>query len=255
AVLFTLIFYLIATPIWQDALFDDVLRLRGLGHILERHRTISETTLCCRGICSGLTITCFQIYALILLQILTLLITLPLNALPIIGTLLYCYINGWIMTWGHQLHYHLEIKEFNVKQSIRFALNNSDDYVMFGMVAVALELVPLANFVFFWTNVVGAALWTADVIIEEQRGASRRLVNPYVNVGGAGIPHYAVRRMNNDSYEKPATKVTVTCTLTETACTTPTPSCIPIGDPCAPENATLCCPSQYGSPRCFFSNH
>ncbi|CAG8733431.1 5904_t:CDS:2, partial [Racocetra fulgida] len=95
------------------------------------------------------------------------------------------------------------IKEFNVKQSIRFALKKHDDYVMFGMVAVALELVPLANFVFFWTNVVGAALWTADVIIEEQRGASRRLVNSHgliANVGGAGIPHYAVQRMNNDSY-------------------------------------------------------
>ncbi|CAG8767502.1 9393_t:CDS:1, partial [Dentiscutata erythropus] len=68
AVLFTLIFYLIVTPIWQDALFDDVLRLRGLGYILERERNISESTLCCRGVYSGLTITCFQIYALVMLQ-------------------------------------------------------------------------------------------------------------------------------------------------------------------------------------------
>ncbi|CAG8590417.1 8391_t:CDS:2, partial [Scutellospora calospora] len=142
-----------------------------------------------------------SIYALILLQILTLLITIPLNAFPIIGTFLYCYINGWIMTWGHQLHYHLEIKEFSVNQSIRFAWRNHEDYVMFGMVAVALELIPIANFVFFWTNVVGAALWTADVIIEEERAISRRLVNYHgliANRGGVGAPHYVVQRMNNN---------------------------------------------------------
>ncbi|KAF0514303.1 Sulfate transporter CysZ [Gigaspora margarita] len=200
AIIFTLIFYLIATPIWQDALFDDVLRLKGLDYVLERQRNISETTLCCRGVHSGLTITCFQIYALIILQVLTLLLTIPLHALPIIGTILYCYINGWIMTWGHQLHYHLEIKEFNVKQSIRFALRNHDDYVMFGMVAVALELIPIANFIFFWTNVVGAALWTADVIIEEQRDASRRLVNPHGLIVNEGGSNYAAQRMNNHVY-------------------------------------------------------
>src|SRR5947208_1031989 len=46
----TVIFYLIITPIWQDALFDDVLRLKGLGHVLEKR---SNTAAVCRAFCSG----------------------------------------------------------------------------------------------------------------------------------------------------------------------------------------------------------
>ncbi|RIA84374.1 hypothetical protein C1645_698694 [Glomus cerebriforme] len=157
--IFTIIFYLIITPIWQDALFDDVLRLKGVGHVLEKRKTTSELTLCCRGFCSGISLAFATIYAIVI----TLLITIPLHAIPIIGTILYCYINGWVMTWGHQLHYHIEIKEWTIKQSLKFAWKNRFDYSMFGCIAVALELIPVANFIFFWTNVVGAALWTADV--------------------------------------------------------------------------------------------
>src|SRR5438874_1812635 len=88
---------------------------------------------------------------------------MPLHAIPVIGTILYCYINGWVMTWGHQIHYHIEIKEWTISQSLRFAWKNRFDYSTFGFFAVALELIPIANLLFFWTNVVGAALWTADV--------------------------------------------------------------------------------------------
>nr|CAG8506331.1 3927_t:CDS:2 [Entrophospora candida] len=120
-----------------NALFDDVLRLRGLNHVLERKGRPSDL-------------------------IITLLITMPLHLFPVIGTLLYCYLNGWIMTWGHQIHYHLEIKHWSVNQSRKFAWRNREDYIEFGAIAVALELIPILNLVFFWTNVVGAALWTAD---------------------------------------------------------------------------------------------
>lgn len=169
SVVLTIIFYLIVTPIWQDALFDDVLRLKGLGHVLEK-RTISDVG--CKGFFSGLTTAFVTIYTLILVQVIALLITLPLHIIPVIGTIIYCIVNGWVMTWGHKIHYHIEIKEWTVKQSLSFAWKNRRDYISFGFVAVALELIPIANFLFFWTNVVGAALWTADMIIEEQRSPS-----------------------------------------------------------------------------------
>ncbi|EXX78166.1 Rrt8p [Rhizophagus irregularis DAOM 197198w] len=98
---------------------------------------------------------------------------MPLHAIPLFGTLIYCYINGWVMAWGHQIHYHVEIKEWSAKQSLKFAWKNRGDYSMFGFVAVALELIPIANLVFLWTNVVGAALWTADIILDEQKLLSR----------------------------------------------------------------------------------
>lgn len=173
----TVIIYLIITPIWQDALFDDVLRLKGVGHVLDKEggKSTSDLLLCCRGICSGLSLLIFQIYALVIFQAITLLITLPLHLLPFVGTILYCYINGWVASWGHQLHYHLEIKGWSVNQSRKFAWKNKGSYIRFGAMAVALELIPIANFLFFWTNVVGAALWTADAIIAEERAAASEI--------------------------------------------------------------------------------
>ncbi|CAG8657237.1 5026_t:CDS:2 [Acaulospora morrowiae] len=201
SVIFTIIFYLIATPFWQDALFDDVLKLRGLGYVLKQQRNISETTLCFRGIGTGMLLALFQVYVLIITQVITLIVTMPLHALPVVGTFIYCYLNAWVMTWGHQLHYHLEIKELNVNQSRKLAWKNRDDYILFGMVAVALELIPIANFLFFWTNVVGAALWTADVLIEERRDELNRSIGftaPFLEEAVV-IPYQAMPNVDNYS--------------------------------------------------------
>jgi hypothetical protein len=69
AAIFTVIFYLIITPIWQDALFDDVLRLKGVGYVLENRRSTSELTICCRGFCSGVALAFIQIYTIVLVQV------------------------------------------------------------------------------------------------------------------------------------------------------------------------------------------
>ncbi|CAH1756818.1 3555_t:CDS:2 [Entrophospora sp. SA101] len=159
----------------ENALFDDVLRLRGLNHVLERKGRPSDL-------------------------IITLLITMPLHLFPVIGTFLYCYLNGWIMTWGHQIHYHLEIKHWSVNQSRKFAWRNREDYIQFGAIAVALELIPILNLVFFWTNVVGAALWTADVSWENDAdgfNGSHTLNDP---TSTSSSSYKAAQRMNNDGY-------------------------------------------------------
>lgn len=41
-------------------------------------------------------------------------------------------------------------------------------YSSFGSVAVGLEMIPLANLLFVWTNIVGSALWVADEIEKEE---------------------------------------------------------------------------------------
>jgi len=158
---FVFIFYLIATPYWQDGLFDDVLRLRGLGPVLDKPKRVSDPILCLRGFKSGFEITVIQVF--------TLVIMLPLHSIPILGTVAYCFINGWPLTWAHQIHYHIEIKEFTVKQSRIFAWDHRKEYFSFGAVGVFLGLIPVLNLIFFWTTIVGAALWTSDVLIEEQK--------------------------------------------------------------------------------------
>ncbi|CAG8449728.1 23785_t:CDS:2 [Cetraspora pellucida] len=163
SLIFILIFYLVATPSWQDKLFDNVLRLKGLGDVLDKRRHINNFVLLFRGIGFGIELTVIQVFLLI--------ITIPINAIPIIGTVLYCIINGWPLAWGHQIYYHMTIKEWTVKKSREFAWKNRYDYISFGAVGMALQLIPVANFIFFWTTIVGAALWTADVLIEEQKAA------------------------------------------------------------------------------------
>jgi len=39
----------------------------------------------------------------------------------------------------------------------------------FGAVAVGLEMIPIANLLFMWTNIVGCALWVADEIERDER--------------------------------------------------------------------------------------
>ncbi|RHZ81322.1 hypothetical protein Glove_121g83 [Diversispora epigaea] len=161
AAIFIIIFNLIATPFWQDALYDDVLKLRGLESLLDGPNNISEATLFCRGIKSGLE--------LIVLQIITLIILLPINSIPFIGTIAYCYINGWPLAWSQQIHYQIDIKGLSVKEARHLAWKDRKDYTRFGAMCVFLQLFPGLNLLFIWTNVVGAALWTSDIIIEERK--------------------------------------------------------------------------------------
>ncbi|KAF8947990.1 hypothetical protein BGZ47_006987 [Haplosporangium gracile] len=154
------LFYLIILPIYQDGLFDRVLKLRGLRHVLEASRG-NDVAKCMRGVNGGLFI--------LLCQIIVLILTLPLNLIPILGQILYATINGWILTFGIRFHYDAEIRNMPVSQSRREAWGRKSEYTSFGAVAVALEMIPIANLLFMWTNIVGCALWVADEIEKEER--------------------------------------------------------------------------------------
>ncbi|CAG8576140.1 11292_t:CDS:2 [Diversispora eburnea] len=127
--IFIVIFNLIATPFWQDALYDDVLKLKGLGSLLEGPSNVSEVTLFCP----------------------------------------YCYINGWPLAWSQQIHYQIDIKGLSVREARHLAWKDRKDYTRFGTVSVFLQLFPGLNLLFIWTNIVGAALWTSDIILEERK--------------------------------------------------------------------------------------
>ncbi|KAG0363360.1 hypothetical protein BG005_001158 [Podila minutissima] len=77
-------------------------------------------------------------------------------------------INGWILTFGLRFHYDAEIRNISVLQSRKEAWARRSEFTKFGSVAVGLELIPLANLLFLWTNIVGAALWVADEIEKEE---------------------------------------------------------------------------------------
>lgn len=56
----------------------------------------------------------------------------------------------------------------------------------FGSVAVGLEMIPLANLLFMWTNIVGAALWVADEIERDERKQSQRVSQHTIASGQSG---------------------------------------------------------------------
>lgn len=58
--LLVLVFYLIILPIYQDALFDRVLKLRGLRHVLDK-REGNDVIKCLRGVHGGLLIVFIQV--------------------------------------------------------------------------------------------------------------------------------------------------------------------------------------------------
>ncbi|KAG0217983.1 hypothetical protein BGX31_011714, partial [Mortierella sp. GBA43] len=155
----SILFYLIIVPIYQDNLFDRVLKLRGLKHVLNQNEG-NDLVKCMRGVSGGLWILFFQILVLI--------ITLPFNIIPIAGQMAFVTINGWVLTFGVRFHYDAEIRNISVHQSRREAWKRRQEYTQFGAVAVALEMIPIANFFFVWTNIVGCALWVADEIEQEE---------------------------------------------------------------------------------------
>ncbi|KAG0089670.1 hypothetical protein BGZ92_004402 [Podila epicladia] len=175
--LMVLVFYLIILPIYQDALFDRVLKLRGLRHVLDK-RDGNDVIKCLRGVHGGLLI--------VFIQILVLILTLPLNLIPILGQILYAMINGWLLTFGIRFHYDVEICNMTVSQSRKEAWRRRKEFSGFGSVAVGLEMIPLANLLFMWTNIVGAALWVADEIERDERKQQQRVSQTHTIASGQG---------------------------------------------------------------------
>jgi hypothetical protein len=131
-----------------DKLFDQTLVLRGHADLVE-----ADNGGACCGCCSIVSI----------LNLFVCIITLPLNFIPVVGTVLWLFLNGRLYTWDKFSHYHYELKRRNFRAQQKFVREHWYAHHMFGMQAMALEMIPFANVIFIFTNTVGAALWAADL--------------------------------------------------------------------------------------------
>lgn len=117
-------------------------------------------------------------------------ISLPLNALPVVGTVLFLLYNGtypyffppklvinskWLTVLGikagpgfHARYFQLKGLDKDARES--FVERRRGAYTAFGTAALALNLVPLAGLVFGITSTVGAALWASEL---EKQGRQR----------------------------------------------------------------------------------
>jgi hypothetical protein len=87
---------------------------------------------------------------------------LPLNLIPVVGTVLYIYMQG--KKTGPVLHSrYFQLKGWNDRTRDEWVKNNEGAYTGLGIAAFVLEMIPFASIPFSFTNTVGAALWAADL--------------------------------------------------------------------------------------------
>lgn len=87
---------------------------------------------------------------------------LPLNFIPVVGTVLFIILQG--RKAGPQAHArYFQLKKMNARQKEDFVEKHQAAYTSFGVPATLLELVPFVGIFFAFTNTCGAALWAADM--------------------------------------------------------------------------------------------
>ncbi|TQV93319.1 protein family CysZ [Cordyceps javanica] len=90
------------------------------------------------------------------------LLYLPLNFIPIVGTVAFVFLQG--RNRGRSIHErYFQLKKWSNAQKTRWVDTNVGAYTSFGLVATVLEMIPIASMFFTYTNTVGAALWAADI--------------------------------------------------------------------------------------------
>ncbi|KAK3367620.1 hypothetical protein B0H63DRAFT_529336 [Podospora didyma] len=105
----------------------------------------------------------FQPWSLV--QIVELIVFLPLNLIPYVGTPAFIIITGARL--GKLSHYRwYKLRGLSKKEAKREISLRAWEYTWFGTVAMILELIPVLNFFFLLTTTAGAAMWVAKM--EEQ---------------------------------------------------------------------------------------
>ncbi|KAL1997636.1 hypothetical protein VTN02DRAFT_1228 [Thermoascus thermophilus] len=91
-----------------------------------------------------------------------LLLYLPLNFIPVVGTAVYVVARARRM--GPAMHErYFRLKGWGRGRREEWVGRNRVAYTSFGITALILEMVPFASLVFSFANTVGAALWAADI--------------------------------------------------------------------------------------------
>lgn len=159
----TAVYGLVCLEWYKDKIFAHVLSERGYQELVEneeRHSPFLRVlTSCCR--------------VSVLLRLGLLVITLPLNMVPVLGNITYAWLNGTLMAWEAHLYY-FEMKAFDFEQQKEIISQRKLQYSAFGMQAMLLEMIPVVGAIFMFTNSAGAALFAASIEKDLQKQERRK---------------------------------------------------------------------------------
>lgn len=101
-----------------------------------------------------------------------------LHFIPFIGPVFFVFLEG--PKHGRRLHRrYFDLKGLTPKQEKAYISEKRGQYMGFGMMAAALEAIPIAGVFFCFTNCVGAALWAANIEKANINAARRSIrLNP-----------------------------------------------------------------------------
>ncbi len=104
------------------------------------------------------------------------LISLPLNFIPGIGTVMFLVYNGEKQGPGYHARY-FALKGWDKQSREEFVYQRKAAYTAFGAVGLILNMMPFVGLVFGLTTTVGAALWASrlEKTHENLQGSGRRV--------------------------------------------------------------------------------
>ncbi|KAG6296187.1 hypothetical protein E4U09_001863 [Claviceps aff. purpurea] len=154
--------------------FDATLIRLGFKNLIEPHRILfndAPTAVSMLGKPTSSAV--YTPWSMI--QMVELVVFLPLNLIPYVGTPAFIIITGTRL--GKLAHYRwYQLRGLSKDEAKRETRLLTWDYIWFGTVAMVLELIPILSFFFLLTTTTGSAIWVAK--IEDER--NRRVVGSVV---------------------------------------------------------------------------
>jgi len=140
-------------------LFDAVLVQKGQVALVQRGRQVSSSGNTGKQLGRLLS---KPLSRLSLDSMVRYVLSLPLNFIPVMGTVFFLAFNGYKAGPGYHARY-FQLKGFDKAKRAAFIQSRRGAYSAFGAVTVALNLIPIASVLFSFTSNVGAALWAAKL--------------------------------------------------------------------------------------------
>lgn len=146
----------------RDLLFDTVLLDHGLDSLVSRGRDVTQSSKTGKltGKVKAKLTSPLQKFSLE--SLVRYLLTIPLNMIPAIGTILFVVLNGRRAGPGFLARY-FQLKDYSAQVKAKEVEKRTGSLTAFGVTTVLLSLVPIAGQVFDLTNIVGAGLMASDI--------------------------------------------------------------------------------------------